>query len=277
MMNISFRGNYIEIIDKLEFKNIEYLLSCPKTIEWVQFYNYKPTSDDLKILDSFFESKNNIYLRSVEKGMLQYLPNLSNVMFHRFNPDYFIELKYLKKVSGIDLDTLKAKYDISEIINYKDTLTELSFENDIKKGNEIKIGELSNLKKVAFISSKFESFEFLSGLNLTSFKYYGSRTTNYSDLGKIKSLKHFWLKTNTKWTDFSFIEKLDLLETIELWYCSGITKFPKCNHLENLKRVLAQECNKLEDIEELEKLKNCTVMANGKILTKSKRAINTAK
>ncbi len=270
---IKFNNKHIDIEQELKSEDITYLLQAPNDIEWLQFVYYEPTINDLKILNDFFKIRPEIYLRGVEKNYLQYLCNVQNVWFSKFDADMFNELNYLNKLTGIDLGILYKKLDITPLLNFKETLTELKFEKDIAKKSINVISQLENLTSVCFLSSKFDSLEFLENLNLTSFRLYGSRTKNYKSLNKLKNLKHFWLKTNTNWEDFSFIENLSQLESIELMYCSGIKKIPKCSHLNNLKKVAIFDCNKLEDITELKKIKKCKISAYGSILRKTNQII----
>jgi|SRR5690554_1116858 len=235
-------------------------------IEFIGFNESEFGTEDFKILNEYFKKNKNVVLRFVEKGYLEHFPDLENIEYGKteFDNSMFDELKHLKNLNSIDFRTLGGKLDISPLIEYKNTLKGLAFEGDLTKNGEEIISQLSNLKKVAFISSKFKSFEFLSDLKLEIFKYYGSRTINYEDLVRIKSLKYFWLKTNTKWDNFDFLSELENIETIELHYVSGIQEFPKCSHLKNLKRVISFDCNNLTNIDELKKLSNCYVHAYGK-------------
>ncbi len=270
---IKFNNSHIDIQDILKQEDIAYLLQASNDIEWVQFLYYEPTINDLKILNDFFKHRPEIYLRGVEKNYLQYLCNVQKVWFSTFDYDMFGELNYLNKLTGINLGVLYKKLDITPLLNFKETLTELIFEKDIAKKSISIISQLKKLTSVCFLSSKFDSLDFLENLNLTSFRLYGSRIKNYESLNRFKNLKHFWLKTNTNWEDFSFIENLSQLESIELMYCSGIRTFPKCSHLNNLKRVAIFDCNNLEDITELKKLKECKISAYGSILKKTNQII----
>lgn len=263
---LDFRGNYIEIKSSLIENDIDLLLKAPKSIVWLQFYNFAPNESDLKIINDFFKKRPEIFLRSVKPNQLKFLSNVENVWFNTFPEEDFNQLNYLNNLKGVNLGRLNSKIDICPLLQYKDTLTHLAFENDITKKSTNVINDLSMLKSVQFISSKFESFDFLSGLSIEEFKYFGSRTKNYDVLNTLQTLKYFWLKTNTNWEDFSFIENLKNLESIELWYCSGIKKFPKCSHLKNLRLIIANMCNNLEDISELKKLTNCEIQASGSIL-----------
>ena len=272
MADIQFNGNHISINGSITEKDVDYILTCTDPIEWIVFYGYEDSPENLKLLNRFFQSNPHVYMTYVGKDQLQYIPNVQNITFYQFEESLFDELKYVKHVNGIDLKSLKNKIDLSPLLAYKDTLTELYFEKDIKKTSEAVISQLTNLKKVGFISSKFSSFSFLKELPIESFFLYGSRTKDYADLALLSELKHFRLKTNTTWSDFDFLRKLTKLENIDIQYCSAITHFPQLDHLEHLNKVFV-DGNKLEGVSELWKLKNCKVYATGKILIKNKTGI----
>lgn len=266
---LEFSGERIFIHSTIDEAILTELKNYEFAVKFISFYNYEPKTEDLKILNEYFKTNKDVFLRFVEKDYLQYLPDLENIEYTKFESSMFDELKHLKKLSRIDFRKLYEKLDLTPLLEYKETLTSLAFEGDLIKNGEQTISQLDNLKEVTFLSSKFKDFNFLSSLKLETFKYFGSRTTKYEDIKNVKTLKHFWLKTNTKWEDFDFLSELENLETIELWYVSSIRHFPKCFHLKNLKKVIAIECNKLENIDELEKLQNCYIRANGKSLKNS--------
>ena len=265
MNKLEFSGNRVFIRSTIDKQLLNELQNYEHSIEYIHFFNYEPNVSDLKVLNEYFKINKKVVLRCVEKGYLEYLPDLENIEYLKFDSSQFDELKFLKKLNSLDFRRLYEKLDLTPILEYKDTLTGIAFEGDLVKNGENVISQLTNLKKVTFISSKFNSFEFLSNINLETFRYYGSRTTNYEHIKNIKSLKNFWLKTNTKWEDFDFLSELENLETIELHYVSSIKKFPNCSNLKKLKKVIAFDCNKLADIEELKKL-NCYVHAYGKMI-----------
>lgn len=269
MTHIQLYGNHIHIIGSITDEDVDYLITCSDTIRWIQFDQNKKTINDLILLNRFFEAKPHVYLRYVELGELQYTPNVQNVIFNRFQNYYFDDLKYLKYLNGVDFDVLSSKIDLSPLLKYKDTLTELSFEKDIDKKSESIISQLINLTKVSFISSKFTSFHFLKDLPIEHFFLYGSRTNDYADLAGLKKLKTFHLKTNRSWVNFDFLKELPNLVDISLEACSAIIKFPDLTHLQHLNEVIVMG-NKLADISELVKLKNCKVYATSKILVKNK-------
>jgi hypothetical protein len=269
MADIKFSGNHIHITGSISEEDVDYLITCPDTIRWIQFDQNKKTINDLILLNRFFEAKPHVYLRYVELGELQYTPNVQNVIFNRFQNYYFDDLKYLKHLNGVDFDVLSSKIDLSPLLKYKDTLTELSFQKDIDRKSESIISQLINLKKVGFISSKFTSFHFLKDLPIEHFFLYGSRTNNYADLAGLKKLKTFRLKTNRSWVNFDFLKELPNLVDISLEACSAIIKFPDLSHLQHLNEVIVMG-TKLADISELVKLQNCKVYATSKVLIKNK-------
>lgn len=266
MNQINFLGNRVQILSSINEEGITQLREYLHPIDAVLFYNYHPVETDLMQLNTFFKTNKTAYLTGVGKDYLKHLPDLAHVQFSGFTQDMYEELSYLKHVEGVDFKVVNKKIDLSPLALYSESLKSLAFEGDFAKGAADIISQLTYLQKVEFTSSSFPSFEFLQALPLEHFRYYGSRTTNYSHLQSIKSLKHFWLKTNTKWENFDFLSHLENLETVELWYVSGIQRFPVCQHLTNLRRVIAQECNKLSDISELKKLSHSYVRANGNSL-----------
>ncbi len=183
--NIEFRGNIIEITNELKIGDIEVLLQAPHYAEWLQFIYYEPSVRDLQILNNFFNTRPEIYLRFVGNDYLKHIPNLQKVWFHNFKEKMFKDLSYLNNVTAINLGRLSRKIDISPIEDFKSTLLELKFENDIAKKSINTISKLEDLKSVLFISSKFDSFDFLTNLKLNHFGLYGSRTKNYSTLKEL--------------------------------------------------------------------------------------------
>ena len=81
---IEFRGNHIEIKSSLTEDDIDQLLKAPKSIEWLQFYNFEPNENDLQIVNEYFKNRPEIFLRWVEKNQLKFLPNLEKIWFHKF-------------------------------------------------------------------------------------------------------------------------------------------------------------------------------------------------
>lgn len=107
MKKINFNRYYINITGKLNENDIGDLTKAPKTIKWIQFWDYEPTKTDLVILNNFFRNRPEIYFRlvGVKQGNLKYLPDLQKVRwFENFEENYFSDLEYLNKVTAIDLD-----------------------------------------------------------------------------------------------------------------------------------------------------------------------------
>lgn len=135
---LDFRGNYIEIKSSLiENDIIDLLLKAPKSTVWLQFYNFAPNESDLKIINVFFKKRPEIFLRSVKPNQLKFLSNVENVWFNTFLEEDFNQLNYLNNLKGVNLGRLNSKIDISPLLQYKDTLTHLAFENDISKNQQM--------------------------------------------------------------------------------------------------------------------------------------------
>ncbi|WP_316787690.1 hypothetical protein [Pedobacter frigoris] len=248
------------------------LASMP-ALETIQFHDVKPTPATLNILnDIVFKNRKDITLRVYgysgrwqDIGMLKLLPELEKFdwdsdTFQSVQPLY--ELKKLTHL-GIGFANPKPKISVKFLADFKDTLTSLNMEGDYKDFL-ITVPVLKKLTKVWFFSMKLTGFDFLEGLAIETLGNYGGRVASFDFLSNLKTLKNLWIKTNSKIEDINFITDLPLLEKLELYYLSKITTFPKCNHLLHLKEVLAFELNRLNDIEELRKLKNCKVTACGK-------------
>lgn len=113
-------------------------------------------------------------------------------------------------------------------------------------------------------SINLKNLSFLENLKIEDFYYYGSKVKDWSDLKNVSTIKRFRLKTNSNLDNLDFIVDWKNLEELELWYCSGLLRFPNCQCLKNLKKVILNDCNKLSEIEELKKLSNVHIRANGK-------------
>lgn len=239
----------------------------------IQFHDFKPDETTLKILnDVIFKKRKDITLRVYgypniweDISFINLLPELERfdwdtAVFGSYEPLYKLnKLVHL----GLGFTQPKPKISLKFVADFKDTLDSLNLEGDYKDFLTT-IPLLKNLKTLWLTSTKLKGFDFLQGLSLETIGNYGGKVESFEYLPNIQSLKKIWIKTNSKIENIDFIEKLPNLEDIELQYIAKITKFPKCDHLMCLKRIFAFECNRLEDISEVKKLKNCDTYISGK-------------
>lgn len=241
----------------------------------IQFHDIKPDETTLKILnDVIFKRRKDITLRVygypdtwADISFLNLLPDLERfdwdtAVFGSYEPLYSLNrLVHL----GLGFTQPKPKISLKFVADFKDTLESLNLEGDYKDFLTT-IPLLKNLKTLWLSSTKLKGFDFLQGLPLETIGNYGGRVESFEFLPNIQSLKRLWIKTNSKIENIDFIEQLTNLEDIELQYVAKVTRFPKCDHLKHLKRIFAFECNRLEDISEVKKLKNCSIHISGKKL-----------
>lgn len=144
-------------------------------------------------------------------------------------------------------------------------MEELSIATNYKNIEET-VKQLIKLRKVSMTSINLKNLAFMENLKIEDFYYYDSRVKDWSDLAKVSTIKKFKLKTNTNLDNLDFITGWTNLEELELWYCSGLLRFPNCERLKKLEKIILNDCNKLSEIEELKKLKNIHIRANGKLM-----------
>jgi hypothetical protein len=261
-------------IQPINYSLAEQLLEMPR-LKIIQFHDIKPDETTLTTLnDVIFKNRKDITLRVygypdiwVDISFLNLLPDLERfdwdtAVFGSFEPLY--KLKKLAHL-GLGLMQPKPKISLKFIADFKDTLESLNLEGDYKDFLST-IPTLKKLKALWLVSTKLKGFDFLQGLPIETIGNYGGRVESFEFLPNIQSLKKVWIKTNSKIENVDFIEQLPNLEDIELQYVAKVIRFPKCYHLKNLQRVFAFECNRLEDISELKKLKNCDIYVSGKKL-----------
>lgn len=255
----------------ISYSVAEQLLEMPQ-LKVIQFHDIKPDETTLKVLnDVIFKRRKDITLRVygypdtwADISFLQLLPDLERfdwdtAVFGSYEPLY--ELNRLVHL-GLGFTQPKPKISLTFVADFKDTLESLNLEGDYKDFLPT-IPLLKNLKTLWLTSTKLKGFEFLQGLPIETIGNYGGRVDSFEFLPNIQSLKKLWIKTNSKIENIDFIEQLPNLEDLELQYVAKVTKFPKCDHLKHLKRIFAFECNRLEDISEVKKLKNCDIFISG--------------
>jgi len=258
----------------ISYSVAEQLLEMPR-LKVIQFHDIKPDETTLKVLnDVIFKKRKDITLRVygypdtwADISFLSLLPDLE-----RFDWDtaVFGSLEPLYKLNklvhlGLGFTQPKPKISLKFIADFKDNIESLNLEGDYKDFLTT-IPLLKNLKTLWLVSTKLNGFDFLQGLPLETLGNYGGKVESFEFLPNIQTLKKIWIKTNSKIENINFIEQLPNLEDIELQYVAKVTRFPKCDHLKHLKRIFAFECNRLEDISEVKKLRNCDIHISGKKL-----------
>jgi Leucine-rich repeat (LRR) protein len=257
--------NYAEITSHIDESAISILESAQWQIEWIQFHSMESNVQDLKVLNEYFKRNKGTYLRSIEPDWLEYLPDLQMLNFTDFNSETLETIKD-RKIRGLIFESeYHNKIDLSAVALFKETLEELRIAGNYKNVEET-VKQLQKLHKLSMTSVNLKTLSFLENLKIDDFYYYGSRIKDWTDLANVTTIKRFYLKTNTNLDNLDFITDWTDLEELELWYCSGLLRFPNCENLKKLKKIYAYDCNKLSDIDELKKLKNVHIRANGKLM-----------
>lgn len=256
----------------ISYSIAEQLLEMPR-LKVIQFHDIKPDETTLKVLnDVIFKKRKDITLRVygysdtwADISFLNLLPDLERfdwdtAMFGSYEPLYNLnKLVHL----GLGFAQPKPRTSLKFVADFRDNLDSLNLKGDYKDFLTT-IPLLENLKSLWLESTKLKDFDFLQGLPLETLGNYGGRVESFEFLPNIQTLKRLWIKTNSKIENIDFIEQLPNLEDIELLYVAKLSRFPKCDHLKHLKRIYAFQCNRLEDISEVKKLRNCDIHISGK-------------
>jgi len=256
----------------LSEKMAKQLVDMP-ALSVIQFSDVKPDEKTLHHLNELvFKDRKDITLRVYgygdswkDIGFLARLPELERFdwdsdQFLSFDPLY--KLKKLVSL-GMGFGCPKPKISVAFLADFKETLTAINMLGDYKDFIET-IPKLVNLSTIWLSTMKLKDFGFLAGLPIETLANYGGRVNSFDFVNQLKTIRHIWIKTNATLADFDFISELPLLETIEMYYVSKLIRFPKCDHLPNLTKVVASDCNRLCDISEVRKLKNCNISLYGK-------------
>jgi hypothetical protein len=262
---IENHGNFLEIhshINKGAVQLIENMST--DALNWIQFYSIKPNDEDIKVLNNYYKNYKQIRLRWVENWMIPLLPELEKFIFTatNFNEDT-IDLLKKNRVTGLRIEhSPDKKYDLINFFAFKETLEDLFLEGNYKN-LELLINGTNKLKKLGLSSISID-FDKINENVIEDFYHYGSKTKRWDGIKNLKKLKHLCVKTNTVLEDLNFLLGLKNIETIELLYCSKITTFPDLNNLKKLKKIYALECNGVENIDELKKIKAIKIYVQGK-------------
>lgn len=239
--SIEFNGFSAMICSSLTKDSYDLLVKNQNRFSIIAFdHYYEERPFDFVILNKFFELHPEKEFSASKPNMLKRLNNVQKISLSLHNKEdweIFDELYELKKVTSLELGYFSKKYDITKILDFKETLEHLSYEKDAKKGSEKIINQLTNLKSISLSSVKFENFNFLSNLPLEIFFLYGSRTLNCDGLEKITTMKSFMLKNNPKWNNFDFLNAYINLEELRLHYVKNHLNRPNLEHLKKLKFI----------------------------------------
>lgn len=221
-----------------------------------------------KQLDSINEQLKNdktILLPEIKNEWVQLLPQLERFEFRDRNVDESVEL-----IKNNTVRTLRFKigpekrYDLANLMAFKDTLEELYL--DGKYYNiEIVLNEMKNLKALEAISIKID-FDLIAESPMEYFYYTGSKIKNGNGIRNFNKLKVLGLYSNRSLENIEFLQELKELEELIFLNCSKIKRFPNLSSLRKLKTLIAQDCNRLEDIAEAKKLENVEIHINGRML-----------
>jgi hypothetical protein len=232
----------IKIIENMDLRN-------KKFIQF--FYLFEPNDNDIKILNTFFKNHPEIYFRWIKTPWLKYLSNVEKFRFD-FTEENINSIKNYN-VKGLYFENrLDKKCDFTILGQFKDTLEELSFEGEPKNIEET-ISQLKRLKKLHLISVRINDFKFLEGIGIEDFWNYGSKIKDWNYLSEMKTIKKLGIKTNRTLENIDFIKGLHNLEKLELTYVYKLSNFPNTDHLKKLKSIIIDQCNRLENVNEIRK------------------------
>jgi hypothetical protein len=224
--------------------------------DWADGKKY-PNENDLKILNDFFKTHKNVEFAGISEDESWQIPLLSEVEKFSINRLSLAMIDLLKnnRITKLDLrfPPEKQKYDLINLLIFKDTLEEWSL-NENYKNLEMALNGFKKLKKLSLSSIKID-FNLLEESTVEDFYYYGSKTKEWDGIVKFNKLKHLMIKNNITLENIDFLQTMTDLETIDFWYCSKINHFPDLSHLCNLKKITAYDCKRLDDYENLGKLK----------------------
>lgn len=239
--NIEFNGFSAMVSSNLTKDSFDLLVKSQNRFSIIAFDNYYEEQPfDFVVLNKFFEFHPEKVFSASKPNMLKRLNNVQKISLSLHDEEdwtIFEELYELRKVVSLELGHFFKKYDISRILDFKETLEHLSYEKDARKGSEKIIKQLTKLKSISLTSVKFENFNFLSHLPLENFYLYGSRTLNWDGLEKITTMKNFTLKNNPKWDNFDFLNAYINLEELRLHYVKNHSNRPNLEHLKKLKFI----------------------------------------
>ena len=254
-------------------ENLAKQLAKMPGLEVIQFHDVKPDLQTLYHLNELvFKGRKDITLRVYgyggswqDIGFLQHLPELERF---DWESDEFLSVKplyQLKKLVhlGMGFANPKQKLSVAFLADFTSTLDSIRLQGDYKDFLTT-VPKLSEIKTVWLSSMKLKGFDCLAGLPIETLGNYGGRVGSFDFVSQLRTLKRVWIKTNATLDKFDFISELPLLQEIERYYVSKLVRFPKCDHLQNLVKVIASDCNRLVDISEVLKLKKCKIALYGK-------------
>lgn len=144
-------------------------------------------------------------------------------------------------------DASKKGPDISFIANFSNTLTELWLKYISINAYEA-ISKLTALKTVFLESPKLPDLGCLCfSPNIEELTVWGSRIADISQIEKLKKLRSLRIVNNTLVENVDFISTLTNLEYIDLSNVSKVKKWPKCDHILNLRTIWLNNCKNMED------------------------------
>ena len=255
-------GTLLPTVDTKQFHTIEF--ASPEK-------GVFPNAEDARHLNTFFKTNRQITL-DVHRyyWMIPLFPEAERFRLIHWD-DEAIEMLKNNIVKGLTLyySAEDSKKDLTALLPFGDSLEYLYLDAGQYKpytGFEAMLNGMKKLKSLKVSSMKIDFSLVNENSVLEYLYYYGSKTKEWSGLTKFSRLKSLRFKNNIALSDIDFLSGLPCLETVDFMYCSKIARFPDMSHLRNLKKIYALECNRVEDIEELKKLKGVEVWVQGKMV-----------
>jgi hypothetical protein len=198
-------GNYLKIqshINNDVFKELEH--NKLRTIYF--FYTYEewskngkssyPDKNDLELLNGYIKDHKNILLSGIENWWIPLLSELERFEFNKCEEDINESVELMKNNNARTLRLTHGpdkKYDLINFLAFKDTLEELSLDDNSYgryKSIEIIINEMKKLKKLEVSSMKID-FNLIAESSIEDLYYYGSKDKRMGWFSKAAKIKIF--------------------------------------------------------------------------------------
>ncbi len=258
MNNIHFNGEFVHLHSNINEEGLQMLLHPPKVpVQRIGFVfaalgrdNFQETEQDLTLLNRYFELHPEVWMEWTQPEWLDRMPNLQKLSIGKdFAQNHLGALTKLKKVTA--LSVLDATYVYLKEVPFKESMEELKLSRGgHEKGVAFFAKELAGFRNLKFFFTDFDlpGFDSLREMPLETLYYGWGKVKDYSALEHLTGLKNIRIRSNRTLKDFSFLQKLPLLETIDLNETLGLTVMPPISHLQHLQQVSVVAKN-LESLE----------------------------
>lgn len=236
--------------------NDNYFSRFPET--GFRLYSYSKKSLDLSFLKylSNLEKLSIDYTENTDNiSSLSYLKNLKSLRLNIYLLDNFSFITELSdKLEQFSLETKKNSFDISLLNRFKQL--KILYLSGCKKNIE-SVENLPLLESLLLKGITLKSAAFLNNIKaLKSLKIHWGNTENFSDLYGNTSINALQIFRITKFTDIKLLANLPNLIAAELSCLRHIDHIPDLSAHGNLKHILFDDMKSLNDLSQLEYVKN---------------------